>query len=144
MCLKSSPNWSHVYKCAFISFTWVRCFFLLSRLGKQAWCVASPSQREIKNKAETGGLDLKTSFPCQSVKEGECQSVLRIQIFCRCSFLQRVCAGSSMFCHWFFCGRSLPTVSAVSQFYPHWGTSLQSSKTTAGVIAKTCHIYFML
>lgn len=50
-----------------------------------------------------------------------------------------------MYCHWVFCGRSLPSESAVSQIQPHWGgTSLQSSKMTAGVIAKTCHIYFML
>lgn len=85
MCPKSARNWCHVYKCAFISFTCAR-WVLLSRLGKQTWCDASPSQSEIKNKAKTGGLDLKTSFPCQSVKEGECQSVFWIQIFCRCCF----------------------------------------------------------
>lgn len=85
MCPKSAPNWCVVYKCAFISFTCIR-WVLLSRLGKQTWCDASPSQREIKNKAETGGLNLKTSFPCQSVKEEGCQSVLRIQVFCRCCF----------------------------------------------------------
>lgn len=39
-----------------------------------------------RNKAETGGLDLKTSFPCQSVKEEKCQSGLRIQVFHRCRF----------------------------------------------------------
>lgn len=146
MCPKSAPICCLVYKCAFISFTCVR-WVLLSRLGKQTWCDASPSQREVENKAETGGLDLKTSFPCQSVKEEECQSVLRIQLFCRCcfkAFFSEYVLGAACFCHWFFCGRSLPPVSAVSQIYPHWGTSLQSSKMTAGVIAKTCHIYFML
>lgn len=85
MCPKSAPTWYLVYKCSFISFTCIRQV-LLSRLGKQTWCDASPSQREIKNKADTGGLDLKTSFPCQSVKEEKCQSVLRIQVLYRCCF----------------------------------------------------------
>lgn len=81
ICPTSAPNWC-LNKCAFIHFTCV-WWVLLHHLGKQTWCDASPSQ---KNKAETGGLNLKTSFPCQSVKEKECQSVLQIQVFCRCCF----------------------------------------------------------
>ena len=82
---KSAQNCCLVFKCAFISFTCTQ-WGVLSRLGKQTRCDASASQREMQNKAETGGLDLKTSFPCQSVKEEECQSVPLIQVFCRCCF----------------------------------------------------------
>lgn len=85
MSSKSAPTGCLVYKCSFISFTCIR-WVLLSRLGKQTRCDASPSQREIKHKAETGGLDIKTSFPCQSVKEEECQSVLQNQVFYRLRF----------------------------------------------------------
>lgn len=57
---------------------------LLSRLGKHISLDASPV-KEIKNKGETGGA----SFPCQSVKEKQCQSGRPIRLFYRCLPLRR-------------------------------------------------------
>lgn len=143
---RQARNWCHVYKYTFIGFTCVQ-WVLLSRLGKQPRCAAPPSRREIKNKAETGGLDLKTSFPCQSVKEGGCQSALQIQIFCRCcfkAFFSGYVLGAACFAIASFvadhCHQCLLSVKCILTT----GTSLQSSKATAGVMAKPCHIYFML
>lgn len=60
---------------------------LLSRLGKHISLDASPV-KEIKNKGETGGA----SFPCQSVKEKQCQSGRPIRLFYRCLPLRRTSA----------------------------------------------------
>lgn len=60
---------------------------LLSRLGKHISLHASPV-KEIKNKGETGGA----SFPCQSVKEKQCQSGRPIRLFYRRLPLRRTSA----------------------------------------------------
>lgn len=60
---------------------------LLSRLGKHISRDASPV-KEIKNKGETGGA----SFPCQSVKEKQCQSGCPIPAFYRWLRLRRASA----------------------------------------------------
>lgn len=115
-------------------------------LGKHTWCEASLSQRRVKNKGDTGGLDLKTSFPCQSVRVEGCQSGLGIQGLCRCCFkgffsadvLGAACiaTGSSEVDH---CRRCLLSVTETPL-----GDGLQSRQADSRCNSKTCHIYFML
>lgn len=117
-------------KCSFICFIQA---VLLSRPGKHISLDASPV-KEIKNKGQTGGA----SFPCQSVKEKQCQSGRPIALFHRClplrctSALEAPCFLPLVPLRWFIAA-SVCCQSCLPLAPPTGPTSLQSSRKTSSV-----------
>lgn len=100
-------------KCSFFSSTFYTGSFIKPP-GQTHLVRCISSQREIKNKAETGGLH----FHVKVSKRSNVNQRSGSKSFIGAAFLRRVCAGSSMFCHWFLCGGSSPPVSAVNHVTP--------------------------
>lgn len=129
-------------KCSFFSSTFYTDSFIKPP-GQTHLVRCISSQREIKNKAETGGLH----FHVKVSKRSNVNQCSGSKSFIGAAFLRRVCAGSSMFCHWFLCGGSSPPVSAVNHVTPPPSVGDQSTKpreVTRCIGRKLCPIYLML
>ena len=144
---KSASNWCLVYKCS--SYYLYLCMVgFIKPLGQTdlARCI-SKSKRD-KEQSRDLGARLKNFISMSKCQRGGMSiSALRIRVFCRRCFkasLARMCWEQHVL-PWVLVWRIITAgVCCQSNLSPLGEPVLQSSKTTAGVIAKTCHIYFML